>query len=418
MIFSSRIWARGWRAAVIMTAALGADAALAQQPFDVVHWSTGRVEAKAMRVIVDALDKRGVKWVDSAVATGAANRAAVMNRVAAGQPPAAAQWSLGKDLRELADNGILYSPDKVATQQGWARLTVPVVVNAFQYNNHTIAIPVGLQSDNWMFYNAAIYKELGLKPATSWDEFLAQARKIKAAGYTPIAMAGDIIQRSQLFRDVLQGVAGAPLMARILVDNDAAAARDPKVLRAFEVYRALKGFTDQGQIGRTWSVASGMVVTKKAAVQFVGDWAKAQYRDAGKSLGDEIGCALAPGNTALHISINGFILPRSKEPGRTASQNVFAEVVMSPAVQREFNLARGTLPVRRDVDTANFDVCTKQAAKVIANPQNALPNLFQAFDADSVGKINDLLSGYWSGPTMTPAQGAAAFARIVAAAHK
>ena len=41
------------------------------------------------------------------------------------------------------------------------------------------------------FYNVDIFKEVGVEPPKTWDEFVDVCAKIEAAGYQPLAIAGD-----------------------------------------------------------------------------------------------------------------------------------------------------------------------------------------------------------------------------------
>src|SRR5260370_32156852 len=61
-----------------------------------------------------------------------------------------------------------------------------------------------------------------MPPPKNWDEFLAEADKIKAAGYLPIAMGGNAQQTGWLFYAMLAGVGGKEVYRKVFVDHDAA----------------------------------------------------------------------------------------------------------------------------------------------------------------------------------------------------
>src|SRR6478735_8270905 len=55
---------------------------------EVMHNISAQSQQPALQVLVDALKERGVRWVDSAYATGSAARAAMVQRAATGEPAA------------------------------------------------------------------------------------------------------------------------------------------------------------------------------------------------------------------------------------------------------------------------------------------------------------------------------------------
>ena len=59
-----------------------------------------------------------------------------------------------------------------------------------QVNGSWTALCVSGTQVLW-FYNADIFEEVGVEPPTTWDEFVAVCEKIAAAGYQPLAVAGD-----------------------------------------------------------------------------------------------------------------------------------------------------------------------------------------------------------------------------------
>lgn len=158
---------------------LGVGYASAQEA-DVIHFWTSGAEAKAAHAIADAFEKRGGKWIDSAVVGGPAARAAALNRIAGGNPPTAMQWTSVLTLRDLASQGVLADLDKAATDGKWKDVLPPLLYDRISFEGHVIAAPLNIQASNMMFYNKKIFSDLGLQPPKTWDEFFAVADKIKA----------------------------------------------------------------------------------------------------------------------------------------------------------------------------------------------------------------------------------------------
>ncbi|MFC4304370.1 ABC transporter substrate-binding protein [Cohnella boryungensis] len=58
--------------------------------------------------------------------------------------------------------------------------------NGMVLDGKTYMIPTAGDVTNVIFYNKQIFKDLGLEPPTTWEQFLEVSEKVKAAGITPI----------------------------------------------------------------------------------------------------------------------------------------------------------------------------------------------------------------------------------------
>lgn len=87
-----------------------------------------------------------------------------------------------------------------------------------------------------IFYNKPIYEELGLEVPKSWDEFMANNEKIKAAGKVAVIQTYGETWTSQLFvlADFFNVLAAEPDFAERFTANQAKFATSPAALRGFE----------------------------------------------------------------------------------------------------------------------------------------------------------------------------------------
>ncbi len=408
------------RSALLGLAMSMAASAASAQPADVIHWWTSGGESKAVGVFAAEYNKRGGTWIDNAVVGGPAARAASMNRIAGGNPPVATMWNVGVAVRQLAEQGLLTNLDDVAKAGNWVANLPPLIVKNISYDGHIVAVPVDLHGGNWMFYSKKIYDELKLQPAKDWDEFLAQAEKIKAAGYTPLAIGGQPFQEVWLWMPVLLGSTGKENFKKIYADHDATVAAGPGVKKAFEVMAKLRQYTDAGRPNRKWNDTLLLVQNNKAASQFLGDWGKGEFAAAGLKPMVDYGCAIAPGNQGAYImNVDVFAFPKNSKPEVLAAQKKLAEVMMDPATQAQFNLFKGALPARLDANISALDVCAQAGKQIIdGGPANQMPNTALAFSSDVDGQITDLITSYFNSTTMTAEAATAAFAKIIANADK
>jgi glucose/mannose transport system substrate-binding protein len=405
--------------AVAFTAALAMKPAFAQKA-DVMHWWTSGGESRAVAVFAKEYDQRGGTWVDDASVGPQAEHAAALNRIAGGNPPTAMQWNIGVAVRQLAEQGVLAQLDDLAKQGNWLPNLPPLLVKHMSYDGHVIAVPVDLHGANYQFYSVKIFNDLKLQPPKTWDEFLAMAPKIKAAGYIPLAYGANAQQVDWLFEAVLAGAGGKDLYRKVWVDHDAKAAGSAEMAHVFDIMGQLRQYVDAGSPGRKWNDTLALVETNKAALMIVGDWAKGDFAAAGKKLGTDYGCQMAPGNQDAYVmTVDVFVFPKTSNADQIAAQKKLAQLMMDPAVQTRFNAFKGALPARLDANIADLDACAKMGQKVMAGgAANQLPNFALAFSPDTQGQIEDLLVNYWANAAMSPADAAKQLSSIIANAGK
>jgi glucose/mannose transport system substrate-binding protein len=401
--------------ATVLVATLAAGDASAQRA-DVMHWWTSGGESRAVAVFAKEYNQRGGTWVDDASVGPQAEHAAALNRIAGGNPPTAMQWNIGVAVQQLAEQGVLTPLDDLAKQGNWLPNLPPLLVKNMTYDGHAIAVPVDIHGANYEFYSAKVFDELKMQPPKTWDEFLAMAPKIKAAGYIPLAYGANAQQVDWLFEALLVGVGGKDLYRKVWVDHDPKAAGSAEMAHVFDVMGQLRQYVDAGSPGRKWNDTLALVETNKAALMIVGDWAKGDFAAASKKLGADYGCQMAPGNQDAYVmTVDVFVFPKTDKADQITAQNKLAQLMMDPAVQTQFNAFKGALPARLDADIADLDACAKLGQKVMAGgPANQLPNFALAFSPDTQGQIEDLLVNYWSNSAVSPVAAAKQLSGIIA----
>jgi glucose/mannose transport system substrate-binding protein len=397
-----------------LVAGLAAGPASAQKA-DVMHWWTSGGESRAVAVFAKEYDARGGTWVDDASVGPQAEHAAALNRIAGGNPPTAMQWNIGVAVQQLAEQGVLTPLDALAKQGNWIANLPPLLVKNMNYDGHVIAVPVDLHGANYMFYSPKVFDDVKLQPPKTWDEFLAMAPKIKAAGYIPLAYGANAQQVDWLFEALLVGVGGKDLYRKVWVDHDAKAAGSPEMAHVFDVMGQLRQYVDAGSPNRKWNDSLALVENNKAALMILGDWAKGDFAAANKKLGTDYGCSMAPGNQDAYVmTVDVFVFPKNTNADQQTAQNKLATLMMDPGVQTKFNAFKGALPARLDANIAELDDCAKMGQKVMAGgAANQLPNFALAFSPDTQGQIEDLLVNYWANASASPANAAKQLGAII-----
>jgi len=114
-------------------------------------------------------------------------------RIQGGNPPDVAIIPGIGTLRSLARDGSLISISELGINQADIEGNyAPGILDVGVVDGELYGIMVKLNSKATIFYSPERFDEMGVAPATTWDELLALTEDIKAAGSTPWALgAGD-----------------------------------------------------------------------------------------------------------------------------------------------------------------------------------------------------------------------------------
>lgn len=336
--------------------------ALAQDSVEVLHWWTSGGEAAAVGVLKDDLQKQGVGWQDMPVAGGGGEAAntALKARVTSGNPPTAAQL-LGMAVNEWSEEGLLGDLTAVADQEGWDKVVPDAIKNFAVHDGKWQAVPVNIHRPNWLWINAKVFKDNGLEPPKTWDEFNAVADKLKEKGIVPLAHGGQPWQDTTVFDDVVLGIGGPGFYKKAILELDDAALKSDTMVKVFDQMRKIRGYVDPNFSGRDWNLATAMVLKGEAAMQLMGDWAKGEIVKANLTPGVDILCVTAPGTEGSFLFNTDFFAMFPVGDSKLAAQTKLAASVMSPSFQEAFNLVKGSIPARTDVSGDKFDACAKKS---------------------------------------------------------
>jgi glucose/mannose transport system substrate-binding protein len=353
-------------AVAALSVALGGATSVFAQDVEVLHWWTSGGEAAAVSVLKEDLEGKGTGWVDMAVAGGGGDAAmtTLRARVTAGDPPTAAQM-LGMNVREWADEGYLGNLNEIAAAEGWDEVVPPAVQAFGKYEGNWVAAPVNMHRPHWVWGSAKIFNELGLEMPTNWDEFFAAADAIEAAGYTAVAQGGQAWQEATIWEAIVLSI-DPDLYQSALIEADPEALGSDQMVEAFEIYRKVLGYADDGYAGRDWNLTTALVINGEAGMQIMGDWAKGEVVAAGLTPGEEILCSVVPGTQGSFLFNTDFFAMFDVGEDKQAAQQNMAQSVMSVSFQETFNLTKGSIPARTDVPQGNFDACAQKSMADLA----------------------------------------------------
>lgn len=347
---------------------------------EVLHWWTSGSEARALSSLKDKMQLNGHHWQDFAV-YGLAGESAINTlriRTLSGNPPNVAQIK-GPEIQTWGNAGFLTSLNDLAAEQQWDRVIPSHIASFLKVDDHYVAVPFNIHRVNWLWANPKIFEQANATLPRTLDDFFVAAEKIKTAGFIALALGNEPWQKATLFEAVALAIMGSADFKKAFIDGDSMLLSGQKMRDTLTAFRQMKQYTDPKSLGRNWNQTTALVINDEAAMQIMGDWAKGEFLAANKIENIDYICIPAPG-TANQFSFNvdSFVFFKSQDPDITLSQKALATNILDPTFQQEFNLNKGSIPVRVDLEMTNFDGCAKSAMNAFlraAATDNLVPSL-------------------------------------------
>jgi glucose/mannose transport system substrate-binding protein len=404
-----------------LSAVLAAGAALSfpgiatATDLEVTHWWTSGGEAAAVAEFAKAFDATGNKWVDGAIAGGGNTARPVMvSRITGGDPMGATQFNHGRQAEELVEAGLMHDLTDLATKEKWAEIVRPKsLLDACTLDGHVYCVPINIHSWQWLWLSNAAFEKAGVPVPKNWDEFVAAAPALEKAGIIPLAIGGQPWQTTGAFNVLIPAIAGKDVFLKVYQDHDAEAAAGPEIAKVFKAADDARKMAAKSNV-QDWNQATNLVITGQAAGQIMGDWAQGEFQVAGQVAGKDYTCLPGLGvNELISTGGDAFYFPKLDDAEKTKAQEALASVMISPATQVAFNLKKGSVPVRGDVDVTAANDCMKKGLEILAKG-NIIPDTNQLNTEDTNNQLNDLFVEFWKTPSLTPEDAQKRFADIIA----
>ena len=195
-------------------------------------------------------------------------------------------WS-GERITQYVDTGnTLDITSYLEEDSAWKDNFNPVMLEACNKNGSYWCVPWDYSSKE-MIYNKAVFEASGITEVpTTWAELLEDCEKIKAAGYTPIAMGN---QYPWVVCHYLTSLNGKCVPKDVIEKNyslEDPNFTDPGYAQAMDLVKELydKGYFNQDANSATWEMSQSMVQEGKAAMIYEEVQDFVNYND---SLGEE-----------------------------------------------------------------------------------------------------------------------------------
>lgn len=400
--------------ALLVSAVIGAASASAAE-LEVTHWWTSGGEAAAVAELASAFNATGNTWVDGAIAgSGSTARPIMISRITGGDPMAATQFNHGRQAEELVEAGLMRDLTDIAEAEGWKDVVHPIsLLDACTIDGRIYCAPVNIHSWQWLWLSHKAFEDAGIPVPTNWDEYVKAAPALEAAGKIPLAMGQQSWQSTGAFSVLMVAIAGKDIYEQVYADHDAEVAAGPDIARVFKAADDARKMSKDTKV-QDWNQATNMVITGQAGGQIMGDWAQGEFQIAGQVAGEDYTCLPGLGvNEIISTSGDAFYFPVMDNEEQSEAQGVLAATMLKPDTQVAFNLKKGSLPVRSDVNQEAANDCMRKGLEILA-AGNTIPDTNQLVSPDTNSQIEDLFSEFFNDSSITVEDAQSRFADIVA----
>jgi glucose/mannose transport system substrate-binding protein len=337
---------------------------------EVVSWWTSGSEQQALTVLFNAYRAAhpGATVTNSAVAGGGGSNAQVVlaQRLLSGNPPDVWQTFPGGALRAYVDQGQVADLSDLYGQSRLAAVLPEVIRDGLTVDGKQYGVPTSAHRGNMLFYNTALLAKAGVtQPGAGYlaPTFLDDLAKLDKAGITPLCLgAKDPFTTTALFENTLLSVVGADGWRRIAEDRfhwDS-----DSVAEALRRFGQILDHADPQAAALTWDAATRKLADGECAFETLNDSAFGELVSAGAVDGKTFGEVPYPGTDGTYVAVvDTFVRARQSANARKASE--FLAVLSSPDTQLAFSKAKGSVPIRTDVDVSSLTPYQQSAAKAL-----------------------------------------------------
>lgn len=396
---------------------LGAATVASATDLEVTHWWTSGGEAAAVAELANAFDATGNKWVDGAIAGGGNTARPVMiSRITGGDPMGATQFNHGRQTEELVEAGMMRPLTELAEKEGWKDVVRPSsLLDSCTVDGEIYCVPINIHSWEWLWLSNAAFEKAGVPVPSNWQEFVEAAPALKEAGITPLALGGQPWQAGGAFRVLVVALAGPEIYHTVYGDKDTEVAGGPELAEVFQALDDMRGMVEGANV-QDWNQATNLVITGQAGGQIMGDWAQGEFQMAEQVAGEDYTCLPGLGvRDVMSTAGDSFYFPTIDDEDVAKAQEDLASVMLDPKVQVAFNLKKGSVPVRSDVDLEAANDCMKKGLTML-NEGAIVPSQEQFMSQDTINQINDLIVEFINTPSMTTEDTQKRFADLIGSA--
>ncbi|MAM12048.1 MAG: ABC transporter substrate-binding protein [Rhizobiaceae bacterium] len=308
---------------------------------------------------------------------------------------------------EYVKAGLSLPLDKYYDEYHWSDELLPTAAAfADLYEGGKQGVPFTFKGEA-VYYNKKLFEKAGIteEPKT-YEEFLADAQKLKDAGIAPFTFGGTVNWHVMRLMDVILETKCGAEKHDALMAMTADWATEPCATDSFaEFAKWTQDYTLQPFMGIDNKQSYSLFTADRAAMMLEGDWLVGQLAGSGENL-DDYGIFPFPTNTdrLYGFAEYNYISTKSDDPDAAAK---FLDYLLSTDVQQRVLGKISAISVNKNVKYDNLSPLEAEWLDIFNTYDQVYMNGDQAFPLDVTTEyfrvINDVASG-----NMDPAEAAEA----------
>ncbi|RME44711.1 MAG: carbohydrate ABC transporter substrate-binding protein [Chloroflexi bacterium] len=331
-----------------------------QPKLEIFHWWTAGGEREAADAMFAALKKAypDVEIVENPVAGGGgvSHRVVLQARLSAGLPPDTWQTLGGAELKSYVDGGYLQPLDDLWSELNYSDVIPKPLANAVTINGHPYVVPLNMHIQNILYYNKALFDELGLEPPTTFDELIQVAKAIKEAkpDMSPLGLGTKEKWEAAFVLDSIILEVGGPEYYVSLYKGEVDVANDPTYRAALEKLEELVPYVYPFHSNLTWDESCGLLVSNDSAMVIMGTWAIGYFQSRGWTPGQEFSAVTFPQKPERILLFHPDTYGMATNAPHPETTLKWLKVVASPDLQIPTDVTQGGMFARLDIDPSEF----------------------------------------------------------------
>lgn len=337
---------------------------------EIFSWWVSGGEVEALNAMISVYENKYPKAKVKNLAEDLAEQARdqLQQRMADGVPPDTFQANIGQDLmqwalfNELNDSDSKVEPlNELANKNGWLATFPAPVLDSLSYEGNVYGVPANIHRNNALFYSIPVFEAAGATPPATLDDLLAVSQQLQDAGYTPLCIGSSHWWTVVLltFENIFPAVAGGDYYMSYWRGQEEA--QSTQIHATLDYLLQLWPYFNADANSLDWTAGIDHMFDDESAcaMTVMGDWAKGYLETKGWRAGTDFEQIPFPGTNGTFVfTADTFPLPKGA-PNRRAALALL-ETIGSIEGQIAFNVVKGSIPARTDVDPAEFDATAQR----------------------------------------------------------
>ena len=282
---------------------------------------------------------------------------------------------------EFIKSGLALPMDKYYAEYKWDdEFTAPALSFSKQYSGGRYGLPFTFRGEA-LYYNKALFQKAGVssEPKT-YDDLVAAADKLAAAGIPAITFGGTVNWHVMRLMDVILEVECGPEKHDALMAMKVDWAQEPCATNSFdELHKWSSKYFLKPFMGIDHQASFNLFLAGRAAMMLEGNWLVGQLRNANKLA--DFAIFPFPGATRLYgFGEYNYISTKSKNPDMAAKFLDYLE--STPVQQAHVELFGGPANVNKHVKSDSTEPLDLAWAKIFSDFNDVFVNGDQAFPLD------------------------------------